>query len=139
MIWNEPNTTSNFNIFQTHEVFLKDKNSHLMIITIIGRYLSSRLIFKKKKHVREFIKDYFQTLWFPHSRNHFSWLLLVLSNQRYEMSQWNFTGKLTVFLRCLFTLRYFRTWHNSMNLICLPCCRLYTVRPQIPSWVETDM
>lgn len=40
-------------------------------------------IFKKKKHVREYIKDYFQIRWFPCSRYHFSWLSLVLSNWGY--------------------------------------------------------
>lgn len=77
-----PKYTSNFNNFQTHEVFLKDKNSQLMIIRSIGQYLSSRLrFFKKNKCVREFTKDYFQLFWFSLSRNNFSWLFLVLSNQ----------------------------------------------------------
>lgn len=75
--------TSNCSVFQALEVFLEDKNSHL-IIRIIDQYLSSRLRFwKKKKHIREFIKDRFLFLWFPLFRNYFSCLSLVLWNQEY--------------------------------------------------------
>lgn len=68
------------------ELSLNHNQNHWPIFVCKTKKREREKVKKRKKHVREFIKDYFQVLDFPLCRIHFSSLPFVLSNQGHWVS-----------------------------------------------------